>query len=92
MELQKDHLADLDRIRSVQRLKFLREKILYVANSIWGLQLAVVQDRAIIVGKSVTAIMLFVGGLIIAKLVILRLIYFLLKKIHVREGIAYTIT
>lgn len=92
VELLTDHLADLNRIRSVQRLSFLKEKIIYVANSIWRLQLAVVQDRAITVGKSVTAIMLFIGGLIIVRLVILRLLYFLLRKIRVREGVAYTIT
>lgn len=92
LELLHDHLSDLQRISHVQFSKYLKEKSLYVLNSFWNLQLAVVQDRGITVGKGVTAILLFIAGLIIAKLLILRFLYSLLKIIRVREGVAYTIT
>jgi potassium efflux system protein len=92
MELLDDHLSDLRRISHVETFNYLKEKTLYVFNSFWNLQLAVVQDRSITTGKGVTAILLFIAGLMIARLFILRLLYTLLKLIGIREGIAYTIT
>jgi small-conductance mechanosensitive channel len=92
MELLKDHQDDLKLMQNVRYFKFLTERFLLATNSIWDLQLAVIQDRAITVGKSVTAIFLFAVGFQIAKVIILRFLYFFLKNRRVRDGVAYTFT
>ncbi len=92
MALLKDHQADLELMQNVRYLKFLKERFLLATNSIWELQLAVIQDRAITVGNSLTAILLFAVGFQIAKMIILRFLYLFLKNRRIREGVAYTIT
>ncbi len=87
-----NHLADLAKMGQVDKFNYLKEKTQYVANSIWNLQLAVVQDRAITIGKVAAAILLFIVGLIITRVMVLRYLYLLLKKLGVREGVAYTIS
>jgi small-conductance mechanosensitive channel len=55
-------------------------------------ELAVVQDRTITVGKTLTAIVLFIIGLIVLRLLIIHFFYFFLRKIRIREGISYTVS
>jgi len=91
MELLKDHLADLSRSRNIRQIQFLKEKVLRVSNAIWRLELAVVQDRTITVGKTFTAIVLFVIGLIVFRFLIIHYFYFILKRIRIREGISFAV-
>lgn len=91
-ELLKDHLEDLERSRNVRQIQFLKEKVLRVSNAIWRLELAVVQDRTITVGKIFTAIVLFIVGLIVLRLLINRYLYFILRKLPIREGISFTVS
>jgi potassium efflux system protein len=91
-ELLEDHLADLARSRNKRQIQFLKEKVSRVFNAIWGVELAVVQDRTITVGKTLTAIVLFIIGLIVLRLLIIHFFYFFLRKIRIREGISYTVS
>jgi small-conductance mechanosensitive channel len=91
-DLLQDHLADLARFRNIREIQFFKEKVLRVFNAIWGMELAVVQDRTITVGKTFNAIALFTIGLIVFRLLIIHFFYFLLRKVHIREGISYTVS
>ena len=85
-------MADLARSRNKRQIQFLKEKVSRVFNAIWGVELAVVQDRTITVGKTLTAIVLFIIGLIVLRLLIIHFFYFFLRKIRIREGISYTVS
>ena len=91
-ELLEDHLADLARSRNMRQIQFFKEKVLRVFNAIWGVELVVVQDRTITVGKTLTAIVLFIIGLIVFRLLIIHFFYFFLRKIRIREGISYAVS
>ena len=91
-ELLQDHLADLARYRNMRQMQFVKEKVLRVFNAIWGMELAVVQDRTITVGKTFTAIVLFIIGWIVFRVLIIHLLYIILRKLRVREGISFTVS
>lgn len=91
-ELIEDHLADLARSRDMRQIQFFKEKVSRVLNAFWGMELAVVQDRTITFGKTLSAIGLFIIGLIASRLLIIHFFYFFLRKIRIREGISYTVS
>lgn len=83
------YIADLENIENTRQIFYLKENAAHIANTLWSFEIAVVQDRAITVGKIIRAIVFFTVAVYLTRFILLKLLHTLLLRMNISEGGAF---